>query len=113
MKKPSGVQTDGSTQNLVDVAAVDQLARIVSKYDLSEIEISLGDLQVRLARERAPAMQANLTAIRTKPCRGQFGARLARRSDCIGACGRPGRRREVTDGRNRLFAGQSRSQAVR
>ncbi|MGB7974558.1 MAG: acetyl-CoA carboxylase biotin carboxyl carrier protein [Roseiarcus sp.] len=68
MKKPSGVQTDGSTQNLVDVAAVDQLARIVSKYDLSEIEISLGDLQVRLARERAPAMQANLTAIpRTAP----------------------------------------------
>ena len=58
MKKPSGVQTDGSAQSLVDVAAIDQLARIVSKYDLSEIEISLGDLQVRLARERAPAAQA-------------------------------------------------------
>ncbi len=53
MKKPSGVQTDGSMQSLVDVAAIDQLARIVSHYDLSEIEISLGDLQVRLARERA------------------------------------------------------------
>jgi acetyl-CoA carboxylase biotin carboxyl carrier protein len=63
MKKPSGMQTDGSTQSLVDVAAVDQLAQIVSKYDLSEIEISLGDLQVRLARERAPAMHANLAAI--------------------------------------------------
>jgi acetyl-CoA carboxylase biotin carboxyl carrier protein len=63
MKKPSGVQTDGSTQSLVDVAAIDRLARIVSQYDLSEIEISLGDLQVRLARERAPAAQANVSAI--------------------------------------------------
>jgi acetyl-CoA carboxylase biotin carboxyl carrier protein len=63
MKKPSGVQTDGSTQSLVDVAAIDRLARIVSQYDLSEIEISLGDLQVRLARERAPAAQANVSVI--------------------------------------------------
>jgi acetyl-CoA carboxylase biotin carboxyl carrier protein len=63
MKKPSGVQTDGSAQSLVDVAAIDQLARIVSQYDLSEIEISLGDLQVRLARGRAPAVQANVAAI--------------------------------------------------
>jgi acetyl-CoA carboxylase biotin carboxyl carrier protein len=59
MKKPSGVQTDGSAQSLVDVAAIDQLARIVSKYDLSEVEINLGDLQVRLARQRAPAAQAS------------------------------------------------------
>ena len=56
MKKPSGVQTDRSIQGLVDVAAIDQLARIVSLYDLSEIEISLGDLQVRLARERASSV---------------------------------------------------------
>jgi acetyl-CoA carboxylase biotin carboxyl carrier protein len=63
MKKPSGVQTDGSAQSVVDVAAVDQLAQIVSKYDLSEIEISLGDLQVRLARERAPSVQASVAAI--------------------------------------------------
>jgi acetyl-CoA carboxylase biotin carboxyl carrier protein len=53
MKKPSGVQTDGSMKSFIDVAAIDQLAKIVSQYDLSEIEISLGDLQVRLARERA------------------------------------------------------------
>jgi acetyl-CoA carboxylase biotin carboxyl carrier protein len=58
MKKPSGAQTDGSAQSLFDVAAIDQLAQIVSQYDLSEIEISLGDLQVRLARERAPSAQA-------------------------------------------------------
>jgi acetyl-CoA carboxylase biotin carboxyl carrier protein len=63
MKKPSGLQTDGSTQSLVDVAAIDQLARIVSQYDLSEIEISLGDLQVRVARERAPALQASIATI--------------------------------------------------
>src|SRR3984957_18250327 len=63
MKKPSGVQTDGSARSLVDVAAIDQLARIVSKYDLSEIEIGLGDLQVRLARERGPAIQTRATAV--------------------------------------------------
>ena len=63
MKKPSGVQTDGSAQNLVDVAAIDQLAKIVSQYDLSEVEISLGDLQVRLARQRAPAAQSSVAAI--------------------------------------------------
>ncbi len=63
MKKPSGPQPEGSAQSLVDVAAIDQLARIVSKYDLNEIEVSLGDLQVRLARGRAPAAQANVATI--------------------------------------------------
>ena len=63
MKKPSGAQTDGSAQSLVDVAAIDQLAKIVSKYDLSEVEISLGELQVRLARERAPSAHANAAVI--------------------------------------------------
>jgi len=55
MKKPSGAQTDGSAQSLVDAAAIDDLAKIMSRYDLSEVELSLGDLQVRLARGRAPA----------------------------------------------------------
>jgi acetyl-CoA carboxylase biotin carboxyl carrier protein len=63
MKKPSGAQTDGSAQSLVDVAAIEQLAKIVSKYDLSEIEVSLGDLHVRLARQREPGVQANAQAI--------------------------------------------------
>ena len=66
MKKPSAART-GSAQTLVDVAAIDQLAKIVSQYDLSEIEISLGDLQVRLARERAPSAPANATAIAQAP----------------------------------------------
>ena len=56
MKKPSGLRSDGSEQSLVDVAAIDQLAKIVSKYDLSEVEIDLGEFRVRLARERTPAV---------------------------------------------------------
>jgi acetyl-CoA carboxylase biotin carboxyl carrier protein len=63
MKKPSVVQTDGSTKSLVDIAAIDQLARIVSQYDLSEIEVGLGDLQVRLARERGPAVRTSVAAV--------------------------------------------------
>jgi len=55
MKKPSGAQTDGSAQSLVDAAAIDELAKIMSRYDLSEVEVSLGDLQVRLARGQASA----------------------------------------------------------
>jgi hypothetical protein len=51
MKKPSGAQTDGSAQSLVDMVAIDRLAKIAERYDLSEVEISLGDLRVRLARE--------------------------------------------------------------
>ncbi len=62
MKKPSGAQTDGSAQSLVDMVAIDRLAKIAERYDLSEVEISLGDLRVRLARQRSPLAQA-LTAI--------------------------------------------------
>ena len=53
MKKPSGPRSDGPEQGLVDIASIDQLAQIVTKYDLSEVEIDLGDLHVRVARERA------------------------------------------------------------
>jgi acetyl-CoA carboxylase biotin carboxyl carrier protein len=68
MKKPSGAQTDGSARSLVDAAAIDELAKIMSRYDLSEIEIRLGELQVRLARQRAtPAAPANVTAIPQSP----------------------------------------------
>jgi acetyl-CoA carboxylase biotin carboxyl carrier protein len=74
MKKPSGVQTDGSAQSRVDVATVDQLAQIVSKYDLSEIEISLGDLQVRLARQPAPSAQASVAAIPQTPSAAAYPA---------------------------------------
>ena len=74
MKKPSGVQTDGSAQSRVDVTAVDQLAQIASRYDLSEIEISFGDLQVRLARQRAPSVQASVAAIPQTPSAAAYPA---------------------------------------
>ena len=82
MKKPSGAQTDRSAQSLVDVAAIDGLAKIVAQYDLSEIEVSLGDLQVRLARERALSAPANVAVIPpaapTQP-RGRAGRSLRAR----------------------------------
>jgi acetyl-CoA carboxylase biotin carboxyl carrier protein len=57
MKKPSGLRSDEPEQGLVDIAAIDQLAQIVTKYGLSEVEIDLGELHVRLARERGPFAQ--------------------------------------------------------
>ena len=52
MRKPSAQRPDESA-SLVDIAAIDQLARIVARHDLSEVEIELGELRVRVARERA------------------------------------------------------------
>jgi acetyl-CoA carboxylase biotin carboxyl carrier protein len=63
MKKPSGTQPAGSAQSLVDTAAIDKLAKIIAEYDLSEVEISLGDLRVRLARQRSPAAQMSTAAV--------------------------------------------------
>jgi acetyl-CoA carboxylase biotin carboxyl carrier protein len=63
MKKPSGAQPDGSAQSLVDMVAIDRLARIAAQYDLNEVEISLGDLRVRLARRRSPSAQASTAAV--------------------------------------------------
>ncbi len=63
MKKPSGPQTDESAQSVVDVVAIDRLAKIVAQYDLHEIEISLGDLRVRLARQPGPSAQAIVAAV--------------------------------------------------
>jgi acetyl-CoA carboxylase biotin carboxyl carrier protein len=98
MKKPSGTQTDGSAQSLVDIAAIDQLAKIVSKYDLSEVEISLGDLQVRLARQREPAVRTNAAGIpeaspvAANPAQGSAIAPLAMEppaADLVGAVKSP------------------------
>ena len=63
MKKPSGSQTDESAQSLVDIAVIDRLAKIVAQYDLTEVEISLGELRVRLARQPAPSAQAIVAAV--------------------------------------------------
>ncbi len=70
MKKPTGARSDESGESLVDVAAIDQLAKIAAKYDLSEVEIELGEFHVRLARERSVAAQlapAPVTAVTIAP----------------------------------------------
>ena len=67
MKKPSGMRSHEAEQSLVDVAAIDQLAKIVSKYDLSEVEIDLGDVRVRLARERPAAAPAPAAQVAFAP----------------------------------------------
>ena len=64
MKKPSGPRSDGPEQELVDIVSIDQLAQIVAKYDLSEVEIDLGDLHVRVARERASPGQPLSSTLR-------------------------------------------------
>ena len=63
MKKPTGARPEESAQHLVDVVAIDQLAKVIAKYDLTEVEIDLGDLHVRLARERTPAVQSFATPV--------------------------------------------------
>ena len=55
MKKPSGPRTEDSAQGGVDVAAIDQLAKIASEYELTEIEIDTGVLRIRLQRQRSAA----------------------------------------------------------
>jgi acetyl-CoA carboxylase biotin carboxyl carrier protein len=63
MKKPSGSPANESAQSLVDVAVIDRLAKIVAQYDLTEVEISLGELRVRLARQPGPSAQAIVAAV--------------------------------------------------
>jgi acetyl-CoA carboxylase biotin carboxyl carrier protein len=63
MKKPSGTQTDGSVQSLVDVIAIERLAKIAVQYDLVEVEISLGESRLRLARQRSPSAQSIMAAV--------------------------------------------------
>ena len=55
MKKPSGPRTGDSARSPVEIAAVEQLAKLAVKYDLSEVDINLGELRVRLGRARAQA----------------------------------------------------------
>jgi acetyl-CoA carboxylase biotin carboxyl carrier protein len=55
MKKPSDPRTEDSAQGSVDVAAIDQLAKIASEYELTEIEIDTGVLRIRLERQRSAA----------------------------------------------------------
>jgi|SRR5271165_6456377 len=65
MKKPSGPRSDEPEQGLVDIVAIDRLAQIIQRYDLSEVEIEFGEVHVRLARERTAATDPLSTAART------------------------------------------------
>src|SRR5271157_3499740 len=66
MKKPSGARSDEPEQGLVDIVAIDRLAQIVQRYDLSEVEIDFGEVHVRLARQRTALTDPlSTTAART------------------------------------------------
>src|SRR5271165_4439265 len=66
MKKPSGPRSDEPEQGLVDIVAIDRLAQIIQRYDLSEVEIEFGEVHVRLARVRtAPTDPLSTAAART------------------------------------------------
>jgi acetyl-CoA carboxylase biotin carboxyl carrier protein len=67
MKKPSGARSAESAQRLVDVAAIDQLARVIAKYDLTEVEIDLGEMHVRIARDRAAPANASFIPVVPPP----------------------------------------------
>ncbi len=67
MKKPSGPRSDEPEQGLVDIVAIDRLAQIVQRYDLSEVEIDFGEVHVRLARERAAVTDPLSTAAARTP----------------------------------------------
>jgi acetyl-CoA carboxylase biotin carboxyl carrier protein len=80
MKKPSGPPPDESPQSLVDVVVIDRLAKIVAQYELNEVEISLGELRVRLARQSGQPAQTVAAAvpepapIEAKPPQGTVAA---------------------------------------
>ena len=67
MKKPSGPRTGEFEQSLVDIVAIDRLAKIVADYDLSEVEIDLGEMRVRLARLRESSARATLAPATEQP----------------------------------------------
>jgi acetyl-CoA carboxylase biotin carboxyl carrier protein len=62
MKKPPGPRPDEPEQGLIDLASIDQLAQIVAKYNLSEVEIDLGGLHLRVARERGSLGQSAIAS---------------------------------------------------
>ncbi len=50
------------------MVAIDQIAKIIARYDLSEVEISHGELRVRVARQHAPlAYNIGATADHPRP----------------------------------------------
>lgn len=74
MKKPPGPRSDEPEQGLVDMASIDELAQIVAKYDLTEVEIDLGELHVRLARDRGSPAQPPVAPPQAGPAAAAAGA---------------------------------------
>ena len=60
MKKPSGPRNASSMQNLVDAVAIDQLAKIIARYDLSDSKSALAscDCAWRVSGLRWPTILA-------------------------------------------------------
>jgi acetyl-CoA carboxylase biotin carboxyl carrier protein len=80
MKKPSGPETNGPAQSIIDAAAIERLAKIVTRYDLNEVEINLGELRVRLARQRGPSAAEIVSVIPDAapiPAKPAHGAAIA------------------------------------
>ena len=114
MKKPTGARPEESAQRLVDVVAIDQLAKVIAKYDLTEVEIDLGDLHVRLARERTPAIQSFATPVQAPVIAPLAPEATAQRRFLAVACRRrTGGGGQIPDGRDRLSPAEPGSQAVR
>ena len=97
MKKPSGARSAESAQRLVDVTAIDQLARVIAKYDLTEVEIDLGEMHVRIARDRAqspntsfgPAVPPPAPAIAAPSAEAPSETSAAARDELAGAVKSP------------------------
>ena len=63
MKKPSGPTPAKPAPSGFDIGLVDALAKLVARYDLSEIEIGGDALHVRVARDRFAAAPAPLAVV--------------------------------------------------
>ena len=71
MKKPSGPKPAKLAPSGFDVGLVDALAKVIARYDLSEIEIGGDGMHVRVARDRG-------TAAQPAACRGRRRGRAGR-----------------------------------
>jgi acetyl-CoA carboxylase biotin carboxyl carrier protein len=67
MKKPSGPTPAKTPPSGFDIGLVDALAKVVARYDLSEIEIGGDGLHVRVARDRIVAAAPAPLAIVATP----------------------------------------------
>jgi len=61
-KKPTPVTTPTAGPQSIDVKTVANLAKVVGEFDLSEIEVEIQGLKIRVARERYPSSGAHVVA---------------------------------------------------